>query len=153
MARRRLLLTDILSVAIGAIARLVELRQLSLDRDGFRISRQLAVAMARRAGIDRHVGRKAAQSACPRNINMASRTFQDVLTFAAFVRELCRDTFRRIGSDKCFGGFMTAGTIRADGRLRLPMAFETSIVRPRHRLERTEQRRVGIEWRHCRDNA
>ena len=128
MTRRWLLSADILGVTIGAIARLLKLLQLSFYSYGFRISRQLAVAMARRARIDRHVGRKAAQRACPRNVDVTSRAFQDVLAFAAFVRELCGDAFRCTGSDKRLGRFMTAGAIRADGCLRLPVAFETSIV-------------------------
>ena len=56
--------------------------------------------MARGAGIDRHVGRQAAQRAGARDIDVASRTFQDVLAFAAFVRELCGDAFYREGRDE-----------------------------------------------------
>ena len=89
MARRRLLLADILSVAIGAISRLLKLLQLSFDRHGFWISRALAVAMACGAGIYRHVGRQAAQRACARDVDVASRAFIDVRPLAAFVRELC----------------------------------------------------------------
>src|SRR5688572_21080778 len=103
MAWRRLLLTDILSVAIGAIARLLKLLQFSFDSHGFWISRALAVAMARRASVDGDVGRQAAQSACARYVDVASRAFQDVLAFAAFVRELCRNAFRRVRSDKRLG--------------------------------------------------
>lgn len=132
MARRRLLLTDILSVAIGAIARLLKLLQFSFDSHGFWISRAFAVAMACRAGIYRHVGRQAAQRIGARDVDVASRAFQDVFAFAAFVRELCRDAFRREGCNKRLRRFMTAGAIRADRLLRFPMAFETSVVRPRH---------------------
>src|SRR5687767_9543258 len=114
MTWRRILLADLLGVAIGAIASLLKLLKLSFDRHRFRISRQLAVAMTRRAGIDRDVGRQATQRACARNVDVASRAFKDVLAFAAFVRELCGYAFRRIGSNKCFGRFMTAGAIRAD---------------------------------------
>ena len=47
---------------------------------------------------------------------------------------------------------MTAGAIRADGLLRFPMAFETSVVRPRHRLERMKRRwiRTRPRQRHNR---
>lgn len=151
MARRRLLLTDVFSVAIGAIARLLKLLQLSFDRHRFRISRSLAVAMACRAGIYRYVRRQAAQRACARDVDVASRAFQDVLAFAAFVRELCRDAFHREGCNKRLGGFMTAGAIRADWWLRFPMAFETSVVRPRHRLERMKRRWIRTRPRQRHD--
>lgn len=140
MARRRLLLADVFSVAIGAIPRLLKLLQLSFDRHGFWISRALAVAMARRTGVYGDVGRQAAQRACARDVDVASRAFEDVLAFASFVRELCGDAFRAIGCDKRRGRFMTAGAIRAHGRLRFPMTFETRVVRARHRLERMKCR-------------
>lgn len=132
MARRRFLLADILSVAIGAIARLLKLLQFSFDGHRFWISRALAVAMARRAGIYRHVGRQATQRAGARNVDVASRAFQDVFAFAAFVRELCRNAFHRERGNKRLSRFVTAGAIRADWLLRFPMAFETSVVRARH---------------------
>ena len=152
MTRRRLLLTDIFSVAIGAIARLLKLLQFSFDSHGFWISRALAVAVACRAGIYRYVGRQAAQRACARDVDVASRAFQDVLAFAAFMRELCRDTFHRERRNKRLRRFVTAGAIRADWLLRFPMTFETSVVRARHTLERIEERRISIERRHCRDD-
>ncbi len=151
MARRRLLLTDILSVAIGAIARLLKLLQLSFDSHGFWISRAFAVAMACRAGIYRHVGRQTAQRACARDVDVASRAFQDVLAFAAFVRELCRDAFHREGCNKRLRRFMTAGAIGADWLLRFPMAFETRVVRARHRLERMKRRWIR-NWPRQRHN-
>ena len=136
MARRRLLLTDILSVAIGAIARLLKLLQFSFDSHRFWICRAFAVAMAGRTRIYRDVRRQAAQRACTRNVDVASRAFQDVFAFAAFVRKLCRDAFYRKGCNKRLGRFMTTGAVRADRFLRFPMAFETRIVRARHRLKR-----------------
>jgi len=60
MTRRRLLLADVVRVAIGTTPRLLELRQLSFDRCSALIGRLFAVAMASRAGIYRHVGRQAA---------------------------------------------------------------------------------------------
>jgi len=150
VARRRLLLTDILSVTIGAIARLLKLLQFSFDSNGFGVSSALAVAMACRARIDRHVRRQAAQRACARNVDVASRAFQDVFAFAAFVRELCRDAFYRKGCHKRLGRFVAPGAVRADRFLRFPMAFETRVVRPRHRLERMKRRwiRTGSRQRH-----
>ena len=79
MTGRRFLLTDILSVAIGAIARLPELLQFSFDRYGFWIRCALAVAMTGRAGIYRHVGHQATQRAGARNVDVTSRAFIDVL--------------------------------------------------------------------------
>ena len=136
MARRRLLLTDILSVAISAIARLLKLLQFSFDRHGFWVRSAFTVAMAGRTRIYRDVRRQPAQRACTRNVDVASGAFQDVFTFAAFVRKLCRDAFHRKGCNKRLGRFMTAAAVCTDRFLRFPMAFETRIVRARHRLKR-----------------
>ena len=100
MTRRRFFLTYFFNVAIRTIGRLLKLLQLSFDGYGFWISRALAFTMARRAGVDRHIGRQAAQRAGARDIDVASRTFQNVLAFAAFVRELCGDAFDREGCDE-----------------------------------------------------
>lgn len=151
MARRWLLLTDILSVAIGAIARFLKLLQFSFDSHGFWISCELAIAMTRRAGVDWHIGRQTAQRAGARDVDVASRAFQDVLALAAFVRELCRDPFRRTGSDKCFRRFVTTRAIRAQRLLRFPVTFETSVVCTRHRLERMKQGGIRIRRRQRHD--
>ena len=87
MTWRRLLLADILSVAISAIARLLELLQFSFDSHGFWIRRALAVAMTCRAGIYGHVRRQATERAGARDVDVASRAFIDVRTLAAFVGE------------------------------------------------------------------
>lgn len=134
-------------MAIGAIPRLPKLLQLSFDSHGFWVSRAFAVAMACRAGIYRDVGRQAAQRAGARDVDVASRAFQDVFAFAAFVRELCRDAFRREGCNKRLRRFVTSGAVRADRFLRFPMAFETSVVRARHRLERMKQRWIRSRLR------
>ena len=100
MTRRRLFLAHFFNVAIGAIACLLKLRQLSFDRYSGLIRGLLAVAMTRCAGVYWHVGRQSAQRAGARNVDVASRAFQDVLAFAAFMRELCRDAFHREGGNK-----------------------------------------------------
>ena len=151
MARRRLLLADIFAVTIGAISCLLELRQLSFNSYGVFISRLFAVAMAGRAGIYRHVGRQAAQRACARDVDVASRAFIYVRTLATFVRELCRKSFHREGCNRRLRGFVTSGAVRADRLLRFPMTCETRIVRPRHRLERMKRRRIRIRWNQRHD--
>lgn len=151
MTRRRLSLAHFFDVAIRAIARLLKLLQLSFDRHGFWISRALTLTMARRASVDRHIGRQAAQRRGARDVDVASRTFQDVFAFPAFMRELCGDAFYREGCDERLRGFMTADAICADRLLRFPMTFETGVVRPRHRLERMKHRRIRIGWNQRHD--
>ena len=88
MTRRWLLLPDVFSVAIRAISGRLELLQLSFDRHRLWISSLLAVAMARRAGVYRHIRRQAARRARAGNVDVARRALRDVLAFTAFVREL-----------------------------------------------------------------
>jgi hypothetical protein len=82
---------------------------------------------------------------------VASRAFIDVRTLATFVRELRGDAFRREGCNKRLRRFMTAGAVRADRLLGFPMTFETSVVRPRHRLERMKRRWIRTRPRQRHD--
>ena len=94
MAWRWLLPAHVSSMAITAITGVLELLQFSFNRYGFWIGGFLAFAVARRAGIDRHIRSQAAESTRARDIDVARGAFRNVPAFAAFVRELRRDAYR-----------------------------------------------------------
>lgn len=100
MTWRRLLLAHVFRMAISTVAGFLKLLQLSFDGHRLWIGRALAVAMTRRAGVDGNVRGQSAQGGGARNVDMASRAFQDVLAFAAFVRELRGNPFRRVHRDE-----------------------------------------------------
>ncbi len=140
MTRWRLLLTDIWCVTIRAFAGLFVLRKLFFDRHRLWIGRLLIVFVTTRARGDRHVRRQPAQRSRASNIDVASRAFEDVFAFAAFVRELCRDSFQAESDHESRSRLVTTGTIICRRLQILPMTIKARIVTVRHRLVRIGQR-------------
>ena len=95
MTRRRLLRTHIRQVAIRAFACLLKLREFVLNRDDLRVGYFLVVRVARRTTGNRHIGRKTAQGAGSRNVDVARRALDHMTTLAAFMAEHRGLTHRR----------------------------------------------------------
>ena len=138
MTRRWLLLADVRRVAIRAAAHFLELPKLFFNRSDLRISSFLTVLVARRAGRDRHVGREPAQRRRPGDIDVTCRALHHVFALAAFVSEVCRNTFRRKLRHESSCRFVASGTVATGRLLALPMTVEARVVSVRHRLEGKE---------------
>ena len=87
MTSRRLLLSHILGVAIGTIARLLKLLELLLNGCNLRIGRLLVVLMTGDACSDRDIRSQTAKRAGSGDVDMAGRAFTHVFTLAALVTE------------------------------------------------------------------
>ena len=139
MIGRRLFLPDIRGVAIRAVTRLLELRQLVFDRSDLRVRNLLVVLVARRARGYRNVGRQSAERTRPRDVDVTGRALLHMIFFSAFVSEVCRNTFWGKLRHESSCRLMAPGTV-VTGRLQiLPMTGEASVMRMRHGLERVER--------------
>jgi hypothetical protein len=132
MTRRRLFLSHIRCVAIGALACFFELIEFGFDRYRFWISRLLTVAMTRRTRIYRHIRGQATRRAGARDVDVTGRAFGDVLTFAAFVSKLRGNALSaEFGDERC-RWFMTTRAVVCRRLLIFPMTVEARIMTARH---------------------
>ncbi len=148
MTCRRLLLSYVRSMAIGATACLLILLKLFLDSYDLRIRRLLVVFVTSSAGRNRHVRRQSSYRAGARDVDVASRALQHVFALAAFVTELCRESFARINRCECGGRLVATGAVIIRGFLILPMTIEAGIVSVWRCLESAGPRleNFGAAW-------
>ena len=142
------LLSHVRSMAIGAAAGLLQLREFFLDSSYLRISRFLAVLVTSSARGDWDVGRESTQSACARNLDMAGRALHYVFAFATFMAEHRRLTCRQIDPNEPSRSLVATGAVVAGWLLTLPMSVETRVVSVRHGFEKSV-RLCGTIGRRC----
>ena len=153
MTRRRLFLSQLRRVAIGAATRLLKLLELLFNRSHLRIGRLLVVLVTSSACGDWNIRSQSTQSAGAGDVNVTGRAFHHVLALTAFMTEPRRLTRRRI--DRCEGSsrLMTPATVVAGRFLIFPMTVEARVMTVRHCLEKVVRLCCGVRlWRERRED-
>ena len=153
MTCRRLFLTHIRRVAIGAGTRFPELRELVFDRSDLRIRGLLVVLVARRTRGHRNVGRESAQRRRSRDVDVTSSALLDMVVLAAFVTEHRGLTWRQIDADERRSRLMASGTVVTRRLQIFPMTVETRVMRMGHGLVKPVRGRVRLRGGHERHNV